>query len=94
MQAGLGTMVKALSSYLTEYGMKEGTLWGLKVDRKKSWTLMGQKGRHTCQFFSSFNQFSFSQKTDENAYSERRAHHFNYKTYQVCYSSILYTVKK
>jgi hypothetical protein len=28
MRAGLGTTVGALSSYLTEYGIKEGTLWG------------------------------------------------------------------
>ena len=28
MRARLGTTVGALSSYLTEYGIKEGTLWG------------------------------------------------------------------
>jgi hypothetical protein len=28
MRAGLGTPVGALSSYLTECGIKEGTLWG------------------------------------------------------------------
>jgi hypothetical protein len=28
MRAGLGTTIRALSSYLTEYVIKEGTLWG------------------------------------------------------------------
>jgi hypothetical protein len=28
MRVGLGTTIRALSSYLTEHGIKEGMLWG------------------------------------------------------------------
>jgi len=59
MRAGLGTPVGALSSYLTECGIKEGTLWGPQGRPQAILeSLISQKGRHSRQFFISFSKLS------------------------------------